>query len=170
MRFFFFFQAEDGIRDYKVTGVQTCALPISFIVMFAVPLGLIGVAWMLFATGTHLNIQSLMGIIMMVGIVVSFSVLMVEFANRVREEAEVRGEQKSAREAILEAAEIRLRPILMTALATILGLTPMAVAGGANIPLARAVVGGVAAATLLVLFVVPILYLWLKGDRKAQAV
>ncbi|PYI82078.1 MAG: hypothetical protein DME26_18715, partial [Verrucomicrobia bacterium] len=74
------------------------------------------------------------------------------------------GEQKFARAAILEAAEIRLRPILMTALATVLGLTPMAIAGGANIPLARAVVGGVAAATLLVLFVVPILYLWVKGD------
>ncbi len=141
-----------------------------FIVMFAVPLGLIGVAWMLFLTGTRLNIQSLMGIIMMVGIVVSFSVLMVEFANRVRDDAVERGEQKSVREAIFEAAEIRLRPILMTALATILGLTPMAIAGGANIPLARAVVGGVAAATWLVLFVVPILYLWLKGDTKAAPV
>src|SRR3989454_12508033 len=167
MRFFFFFQAEDGIRDYKVTGVQTCALPISFIVMFAVPLGLIGVAWMLFATGTHLNIKSLMGIIMMVGIVVSFGVLMVEFANRGREEAEVKGEQKSARVAILEAAEIRLRPILMTALATILGLTPMAVAGGANIPLARAVVGGVLSAVVFVLFIVPILYVLLNREKQS---
>src|SRR5206468_995896 len=136
-----------------------------FIVMFAVPLGLIGVAWMLFATGTHLNIQSVMGMIMMVGIVVSFSVLLVEFANRVRAEAAGRGEMKSSRDAVLEAASIRLRPILMTAFATILGLTPMAVAGGANIPLARAVVGGVAAATLLVLFVVPTLYLLLKTDK-----
>jgi multidrug efflux pump subunit AcrB len=151
---------------YLVMVLQFRSFRDPFIVMFAVPLGLIGVAWMLFATGTHLNIQSLMGIIMMVGIVVSFSVLMVEFANRVRAEAETGGEHKSARDAILEAAEIRLRPILMTALATILGLTPMAIAGGANIPLARAVVGGVAAATLLVLFVVPILYVWLKGDTK----
>src|SRR2546426_2321143 len=170
MRFFFFFQAEDGIRDYKVTGVQTCALPISFIVMFAVPLGLIGVAWMLFATGTHLNIQSLMGIIMMVGIVVSFSVLMVEFVNRVRADEEEKGVAKSVREAVLEAAQVGLRPILMTALATILGLMPMAIAGGANLPLARAVVGGVAAATLLVLFVVPILYLSLKKDRRLETV
>src|SRR3989441_625891 len=87
-----------------------------FIVMFAVPLGLIGVSWMLFATGTHLNIQSLMGIIMMVGIVVSFSVLMVEFVNRVRADAEEKGVAKSVREAVLEAAQVRLRPILMTAL------------------------------------------------------
>jgi len=141
-----------------------------FIVMFAVPLGLIGVAWMLFTTGTHLNIQSLMGIIMMVGIVVSFSVLMVEFANRVRAEAQEKGVTKSVREAVLEAAQVRLRPILMTALATILGLAPMAIAGGANIPLARAVVGGVAAATLLVLFLVPILYLSLKKDRTLETV
>ena len=141
-----------------------------FIVMFAVPLGLIGVSWMLFATGTHLNIQSVMGMIMMVGIVVSFSVLMVEFANRVRADAAAKGETKSTHEAIFEAAEIRLRPILMTSLATILGLTPMAIAGGANIPLARAVVGGVAAATLLVLFVVPLLYLSLKKDRNLETV
>jgi multidrug efflux pump subunit AcrB len=134
-----------------------------FIVMFAVPLGLIGVAWMLFATGTHLNIQSVMGIIMMVGIVVSFSVLLVEFANRRREEA---GPEKPLQDVIIEAAGIRLRPILMTALAATLGLLPMAIAGGANIPLARAVVGGVAAATLLVLFVVPILYLLLKTDKQ----
>ena len=136
-----------------------------FIVMFAVPLGLIGVAWMLFLTGTHLNIQSVMGMIMMVGIVVSFSVLLVEFANRLRADAGEKGENKSARDAVLEAAGVRLRPILMTALATILGLTPMAISGGANIPLARAVVGGVAAATLLVLFVVPILYVLLKRDK-----
>ena len=136
-----------------------------FIVMFAVPLGLIGVAWMLFLTGTSLNIQSLMGIIMMVGIVVSFSVLLVEFTNRLRAEVQARGETKPVRDLLIEAAGVRLRPILMTSLAAILGLTPMAIAGGANIPLARAVVGGVAAAALLVLFVVPILYLLFKGDK-----
>ncbi|MBI5394472.1 MAG: efflux RND transporter permease subunit [Verrucomicrobia bacterium] len=136
-----------------------------FIVMFAVPLGLIGVALILFLTGTSLNIQSLMGIIMMVGIVVSFSVLLVEFANRRHEEAVAAGADKSLRDTLIEAAGIRLRPILMTSLAAILGLTPMAIAGGVNIPLARAVVGGVAAATLLVLFVVPILYVLFKRDR-----
>ncbi len=137
-----------------------------FIVMFAVPLGLIGVAWMLFLTGTSLNIQSLMGTIMMVGIVVSFSVLLVEFANRRRELALAAGEATSLQDTLVEAAGIRLRPILMTSLAAILGLTPMAIAGGANIPLARAVVGGVLAATVLVLFVVPALYLAFKSDKK----
>ena len=136
-----------------------------FIVMFAVPLGAIGVACMLWVTGTSLNIQSLMGSSMMVGIVVSFSVLLVEFANQLRAEAHEQGVHKSAREVIVEAAGIRLRPILMTGLSAILGLTPMAIAGGANIPLARAVVGGVLAAIVMVLFVVPILYLLLKGDK-----
>jgi multidrug efflux pump subunit AcrB len=101
-----------------------------FIVMFAVPLGLIGLAWMLRAAGTYLNIQSLMGTIMRVGIVVSFGVRMVEFANRLRETAAEKGERMTARDAILEAARSRLRPILMTALAAILGLTPMAIARG----------------------------------------
>ena len=141
-----------------------------FIVLFAVPLGLMGVAWMLFLTGTSLDIQSVMGSIMMVGIVVSFSVLLVEFANHLRTEASEQGIKKSAREAVVEAAGIRLRPILMTGLAAILGLTPMAIAGGANIPLARAVIGGVLAAMVMVLFVVPILYLLFKREKQTQAV
>ncbi|MFN2456515.1 MAG: efflux RND transporter permease subunit, partial [Pyrinomonadaceae bacterium] len=116
-----------------------------FIVMFAVPLGLIGVAWMLFLTRTSMSIQSMMGIIMMVGIVVSFSVLMVDFANRILGEAAEKKERKTPRDAIVEAAGIRLRPILMTGIAAVLGLTPMALFGGANIPLARAVVGGIMA-------------------------
>ena len=136
-----------------------------FIVMFAVPLGLVGVAWMLFLTGTNLDIQSVMGCIMMVGIVVSFSVLLVEFTNHLRAEARENGVEKPAREAVVEAAGIRLRPILMTGLAAMLGLTPMAIAGGANIPLARAVIGGVLAAMVMVLFVVPILYLLLNGGK-----
>jgi multidrug efflux pump subunit AcrB len=99
---------------------------------------------------------------MMVGIVVSFSVLLVDFANRRLEEALAEGAAKTPRDAILEAAGIRLRPILMTGLAAILGLTPMAIAGGANIPLARAVVGGTLTAVVMVLFVVPPLYLLFK--------
>ena len=136
-----------------------------FIVMFAVPLGLIGVAWMLFLTHTFLSIQSMMGIIMMVGIVVSFSVLMVDFANRILAEAAEKNERKTPRDAIAEAATIRLRPILMTGLAAILGLMPMALFGGANIPLARAVVGGILAALVLVLFVVPVLYVLFKREK-----
>lgn len=155
---------------YLVMVVQFRSFLDPFIVMFAVPLGLIGVAAMLHLTGTYLSIQSLMGIIMMVGIVVSFSVLMVDFANRLREEADAQGKNKTHREAIVEAAGIRLRAILMTGLSAILGLTPMAIAGGANIPLARAVVGGVMAAVVLVLFVVPILYLLFKSDPQPVAV
>ena len=140
-----------------------------FIVMFAVPMGLIGVVAILFLTGTALSIQSAMGSIMMVGIVVSFSVLLVDFTNRLRLDAATSGRILSLREAVLEAAGLRLRPIFMTALATLLALAPMAWHGGANAPLARAVVGGVAAATLLVLFVVPCLYVILKKEQLSLA-
>jgi multidrug efflux pump subunit AcrB len=136
-----------------------------FIVMFAVPLGLIGVAWMLFLTHTFLSIQSMMGMIMMVGIVVSFSVLMIDFANRILAEAAEKNARKTPRDAIAEAAAIRLRPILMTGIAAVLGLTPMALFGGANIPLARTVVGGILAALALVLFVVPVLYVLFKREK-----
>jgi multidrug efflux pump subunit AcrB len=151
---------------YLVMVVQFRSFRDPLIVMIAVPLGLIGVAWVLYLTGSFLSIQSLMGIIMMVGIVVSFSVLLVDFANRRLEESLAQDVAKTPREAILEAAGIRLRPILMTGLAAILGLTPMAIAGGANIPLARAVVGGTLAAVVMVLFVVPPLYLLLKRAPK----
>ncbi|MCI0537525.1 MAG: efflux RND transporter permease subunit [Verrucomicrobiales bacterium] len=84
------------------------------------------------------------------------------------DEARDRGEHKAPRQAIVEAAGIRLRPILMTGLSAILGLTPMAIVGGANIPLARAVVGGVMAAVALVLFVVPVLYWLFKRETQPR--
>jgi multidrug efflux pump subunit AcrB len=148
---------------YLVMVIQFRSFLDPFIVMFAVPLGLVGVLWMLFLTGTNLNIQSLMGVIMMVGVVVAFSLLMVDFANRLR------GEGVELERAILEAAKLRLRPILMTSLAATLGLVPMAIAGDANIPLARAVIGGVLASTALTLIVVPILYTLLKRGQQAPA-
>jgi multidrug efflux pump subunit AcrB len=151
-----------AILVYLVMVVQFRSLRDPLVVMIAVPLGLIGVLWILFLTGTYLNIQSLMGVIMMIGIVVSFSILMIDFANRL-----AAGDADRAG-AIFEAATTRLRPILMTALSAILGLVPMAIAGGANIPLARAVIGGVLASTLLTLFVVPALYVTL-GRRKVVA-
>src|SRR5947208_17159875 len=92
-------------------------------------------------------------------------VRMDDFANRILAGAAEKNELKTPRDAIAEAAAIRLRPILMTGLAAILGLTPMAIFGGANIPLARAVVGGILAALALVLFVVPVLYVLLKRDK-----
>jgi multidrug efflux pump subunit AcrB len=136
------------------------------IIMLAVPLGLIGVLLMLFLTGTTLNVWSLMGVIFMVGIGVANSVLLVDFANKQRAQG------VSVRQAITTAATIRLRPILMTFLATFLDLLPMAIGMGkgseANIPLARAVVGGLVASTILTLFVVPILYTLLNRDQPAQ--
>jgi len=135
------------------------------IILFAVPLGLVGVVAILLVTGTTVNIQSYIGTIFMVGIAVSNSVLLVEFANRLRSEG------APLHEAVVRASGIRLRPILMTSIAAIAGLLPMAFRLGtgaeANVPLARAVVGGLAASTVLTLFVVPALYLTLK-ERKAE--
>jgi multidrug efflux pump subunit AcrB len=131
-----------------------------FVVMFAVPLGLIGVVAILLVTGSTLNVQSFMGVIFMVGIAVSNSVLLVEFANRVLAAG------STPEEAAVQAAQIRFRPIIMTSLAAILGLLPMAIGLGhgseANVPLARAVVGGLGVSTALTLFVVPLLYRMLK--------
>jgi multidrug efflux pump subunit AcrB len=136
-----------------------------FIIMFAVPLGIIGVLVILYLTGTTVNVQSFMGVIFTVGIDVSNSVLLVEFANRLRRERGL-----NAYDAALESAVVRLRPILMTSLAAIIGLLPMALTSGeANTPLARAVIGGLAASTLLTRFVVPCLYVMVKRDHAAPA-
>jgi multidrug efflux pump subunit AcrB len=130
------------------------------IMIVAAPLGLVGVVVTLWATSTSLNIQSFMGILLMIGISVSNSVLLVEFANRLREEG------RNTFDAVVEAACIRLRPILMTTIATIVGLLPMAIhlhpGDEMNLPLARAVIGGLTGSTLLTLFVVPVLYVSLK--------
>jgi len=133
-----------------------------FIIMFAVPLGLIGVLTMLFITHTTLNVQSSMGVIFMVGIVVSNGVLLVDFANKQRKQG------AKVHDAITIAAAIRFRPILMTFLATFLDLVPMAIGFGkgseANVPLARAVVGGLLTSTVLTLIVVPIIYSLFNKD------
>jgi multidrug efflux pump subunit AcrB len=133
------------------------------IIMAAVPLGLIGVLTMLWATNTTLNVQSEMGVIFLVGIIVSQGVLLIDFANHLRKQG------KSVHEAITEAASTRFRPILMTFLATFLDLLPMALGLGrgseALTPLARAVVGGLVTSTALTLFVVPILFTLLIRDK-----
>ncbi len=139
------------------------------IVLVTVPLGFVGVALILFLTGTRLNIQSFMGIIMMIGIVVEYTIVLLDFANHRLSEG------VSVNEAIVDAAMVRFRPILMTSITTILALTPMAfpavfggLSGGeADVPLARAIVGGVIAATLLPKFVVPCLYVMFKRPPKA---
>jgi len=127
------------------------------LILLAVPTGITGVLIMLFATGTTLNVQSLMGVIMMVGIVVSNSILIVDFAHRLEEQG------MDVRQAVITSCRIRLRPILMTSLATVIGLIPLALKLGtgseAYAPLARAIVGGLTVSVALTVFLVPAAYL-----------
>ncbi len=127
-----------------------------FIIIMAVPGALAGVLWMLVLTGTTINVESLMGAIMAVGVGVANGNLLITFANEMREEG------MGPLEAAIEAGHVRFRPIIMTALAMILGMLPMALALGEgseqNAPLGRAVIGGLFAATLMTLFVVPTVY------------
>jgi len=127
-----------------------------FIIMMAVPGALAGVLWMLAITGTTINVESLMGAIMAVGVGVANGNLLITFANELREEG------YSPLAAAIEAGRIRFRPIIMTALAMILGMLPMALSLGSgseqNAPLGRAVIGGLFAATMMTLFVVPAVY------------
>jgi multidrug efflux pump subunit AcrB len=138
-----------------------------FIIMMAVPGALIGIIWMLAASGTTINVMSLMGAIMTVGISVSNSILVVSFANDLR----ARDVDITPLQAIIESGKTRLRPILMTALAMVIGMIPMALglgeAGEQNAPLGRAVIGGLLAATFATLFLVPIFYTLLR--RKPPA-
>lgn len=126
------------------------------IILMAVPLGWIGTVLMLAVTQTSVNVESMIGTLMMMGIVVSNSILLVDFANRMAEAG------LPAEQAVLEAGRRRLRPILMTALATILGLLPLALGFGEGnetmVPLARAVVGGLLVSTVMTLLVVPVLH------------
>ena len=127
-----------------------------FIILGAVPLGFIGVIWMLLLTSTSVNVESLIGSLMMIGIVVSNSVLLVDFANRRLREGQ------PLNQALIDAGRLRIRPILMTALATVLGLAPMALGLGEgsemNAPLARAVIGGLLVGTPTTLLVIPVLH------------
>ena len=139
-----------------------------FLILLAVPTGLAGVLVMLWASGTTLNVMSLMGVVMMVGIVVSNSILIVEFTNRLCEEG------RSVREAVSLACRVRLRPVLMTSLATLFGLIPMAAklgAGGeAYASLARSIIGGLAVSVVLTVFIVPAAYLFIYSKRPVHRV
>ncbi len=137
------------------------------VVMSAVPVGLIGVIVFLYLTNAALNVQSLLGVVFMVGIVVSNTVLLTDFAQKIQE-----SEQLSPTEAIVKAASIRVRPVLMTALATFFALVPMALAlergSEANAPLGRAVIGGLLAGLVTTLFVVPCLYSLVIHDTRGK--
>jgi len=145
---------------YLLLAAQFSSWVDPLIVVAAAPLGLVGVTVTLWLTGSSLNVQSSMGILMLVGISVSNSVLLLQFANEQRDLG------LSTRDAMLLSARTRLRPILMTTLATIAGLLPLAVhlhpGDEMNLPLARAVIGGMISSMGLTLFVIPALYTWLK--------
>jgi multidrug efflux pump subunit AcrB len=126
------------------------------IILLAVPLGWIGTVLMLYLTNTSANVESMIGTLMMMGIVVSNSILLVDFANRMARSG------ASPEAAVMEAGRRRIRPIIMTALATTLGLLPLALGYGEGnetmVPLARAVVGGLIVSTAMTLLVVPIIH------------
>jgi len=135
-----------------------------FIILIAVPPGIMGVLLTLVLTGTTLNVMSLMGVVMLVGIAVSNSILIVEFARHLREEG------MTVREAVATSCRVRLRPVLMTSLATIIGMLPMALKLGAGsesyAPLARAILGGLSVSVVLTVFLVPAAYylIYRKSD------
>jgi hydrophobic/amphiphilic exporter-1 (mainly G- bacteria), HAE1 family len=141
-----------------------------FIILFAIPPGLAGVLFTLLLTGTTLNIMSLMGLVMMVGIVVSNSILIVDFSRALWRQG------KPLKEAVAVASRIRLRPVLMTSLATVIGLIPMALKLGtgaeAYAPLARAIIGGLALSVVVTVYLVPAAYLWFhqKDEQPVQEV
>jgi len=131
-----------------------------FIILWALPGALAGIVWMLFVTQTTFSVPSLMGTIMCIGVATSNSILLVTFAN------DERVEGKNARAAALSAGFTRIRPVIMTALAMIVGMLPMALGlgegGEQNAPLGRAVIGGLLVATFTTLFFVPIMYSYLR--------
>jgi multidrug efflux pump subunit AcrB len=141
-----------------------------FLIISALPAALAGIVWFLFLTGTRLSVPALTGAIMCMGVATANSILVVSFA---REQMEVL--VGDARRAALDAGFVRLRPVLMTALAMIIGMVPMALGlgdgGEQNAPLGRAVIGGLLLATVATLFFVPaffsIVHGWLEGRRKA---
>lgn len=138
-----------------------------FIIMLALPGAFMGILWMLTLTGTTINVVSLMGSIVAVGIAVSNSILMVSFANDIRV---LKG--LNSIEGALEAGKTRIRPVLMTAIAMVLGMIPMAIGSGEggeqNAPLGRAVIGGLIVATIFTLFIVPIFYSVLRKGLPAS--
>jgi hydrophobic/amphiphilic exporter-1 (mainly G- bacteria), HAE1 family len=141
---------------YLVLVAQFASWEDPFIILLAIPPGLAGVLLFLLATGTTLNVMSLMGLVMMVGIVVSNSILIVEFARHLHHEG------KPLKEAVSVASRLRLRPILMTSLATVLGLIPMALGTEPGseqyAPLARAIIGGLLVSVVVTVYLVPAAY------------
>ncbi|HHX82839.1 MAG TPA: efflux RND transporter permease subunit, partial [Pseudomonadaceae bacterium] len=154
---------------YMVMAAQFERFLDPLIVMFSVPLAIVGVVPTLILTGTTINMQSLMGLIMLVGIVVNNAIVLVDYINLLRRE-----EGMDIREAVIEAGKLRLRPILMTSTTTVLGLLPLAIGIGAGAEmqaaLARVVIGGLAASTLITLVFIPVVYLTANNLRSRAVV
>ena len=155
------------ILIYMVMASQFESIKDPMVVMGSVPFAFIGVALILFLTGTTFNLQSYLGIIMLAGIVVNNSILLVDTTNKLR-----RNEGIPLREAIENAGRRRLRPILMTAISTVLGLTPLAIGmaegGETQAPLARAVIGGLLVSTLVSLLFIPVIYSFFEGGWRRK--
>src|ERR1035438_7734811 len=151
---------------YLILMAQFSSFIDPLIILLAIPPGITGVILFLLATHTTINVMSLMGVIMMTGIVVSNSILIVEFTRSLRKQG------MPIEEAVATACRVRLRPVLMTSLATILGMIPMALALEAGseqyAPLARAIIGGLTMSVIVTVFIVPAAYLWIHRREEAQ--
>ena len=152
---------------YLILVAQFKSFKDPFLIMLAIPMGFIGVLIILPLTGTTLNVMSLMGVLMLVGISASNSILIVEFTHRLEEQG------KGTEEAVITSCRVRLRPILMTSLATIIGMVPMALKLGTGseqyAPLARAIIGGLTVSVVLTVFIVPAAYLLVYRNRQTAA-
>jgi multidrug efflux pump subunit AcrB len=151
---------------YLVLMAQFASVLDRFIILMAIPPGLAGVVLILLLTVSTLNIMSLMGVIMMTGIVVSNSILIVEFAGILHAQG------KSQIDAAVQSCKIRMRPILMTSFATLLDMIPLALgleAGSEQYaPLARALIGGLAVSVVVTMFLLPAIYLLVHGRREGR--
>ena len=155
---------------YLILTAQFRSFVDPFLIMLAIPMGFIGVLIILPLTGTTLNVMSLMGVLMLIGTAGSNSILIVDFAHKLRQE-----EKLPVAEAVIRACRVRLRPILMTSLATIIGMIPMALKLGTGAeqyaPMAWAIIGGLTTSVILTVFIVPAAYLlvYAKRDRQQTA-
>jgi HAE1 family hydrophobic/amphiphilic exporter-1 len=156
------------ILTYMVMASQFESFLDPFIILFTIPLSIIGVAWALFVTGTTLSVMALIGVIMLVGIIVNNGIVLVDYINQLR------GRGHELFEAIHLGGEARMRPVIMTALTTILAMMPLALGLGESgenwAPMARSVIGGLFIGTVLTLIVVPVVYATLElfGARIKQ--
>jgi hydrophobic/amphiphilic exporter-1 (mainly G- bacteria), HAE1 family len=152
---------------YLILTAQFKSFVDPFLIMLAIPMGFVGVLIILPLTGATLNVMSLMGVLMLVGIADSNSILIVDFAHNLEKQG------MSPTDAVITACRVRLRPILMTSLATIIGMIPMALKLGTGAeqyaPMAKAIIGGLTSSVVLTIFIVPAAYLLVYGKRGQQA-